>query len=115
VRSRNGPRALRQLALLLFERAQREFVLWTETIISEELGYGATEPNELRAAMVTLAAFLTIAFLPSMVFAYAISHRSGAPERGRLGQFARRLAVQEELKLVAEHADEDHHPKGARR
>ena len=47
--------------------------LWTETMMSEELGYGSTEPNEFRAALATLAAFLTIGFLPLMVFAYDLA------------------------------------------
>ena len=38
--------------------------LWTETMMSEELGYGSTEPNEVRAALATLVAFVTIGFLP---------------------------------------------------
>jgi VIT1/CCC1 family predicted Fe2+/Mn2+ transporter len=42
--------------------------LWTETMMSEELGFGSTEPNEFRAAFATLTAFLTIGFLPLMVF-----------------------------------------------
>jgi hypothetical protein len=36
--------------------------LWTQTMMSEELGFGSTEPNEFRAALATLAAFLTIGF-----------------------------------------------------
>jgi vacuolar iron transporter family protein len=47
--------------------------LWTETMMSEELGFGSTEPNEFRAALATLAAFLTIGFLPLMVFAYDLA------------------------------------------
>jgi hypothetical protein len=39
-------------------------------MMSEELGFGSTEPNEFRAALATLAAFLTIGFLPLMVFVY---------------------------------------------
>lgn len=44
--------------------------LWVDTMMSEELGYGSTEPNEYRAAFATLAAFLTVGFLPLMVFVY---------------------------------------------
>jgi VIT1/CCC1 family predicted Fe2+/Mn2+ transporter len=44
--------------------------LWAETMMSEELGYGSTEPNELRAALATLVAFLAVGFLPLVVFAY---------------------------------------------
>lgn len=44
--------------------------LWTETMMSEELGFGATAPNEFRAAAATLVAFLTVGFLPLLVFVY---------------------------------------------
>jgi VIT1/CCC1 family predicted Fe2+/Mn2+ transporter len=44
--------------------------IWTDTMMSEELGYGSTEPNEFRAALSTLVAFLTIGFLPLLVFVY---------------------------------------------
>jgi vacuolar iron transporter family protein len=47
--------------------------LWTETMMSEELGYGSTEPNEVRAALATLAAFVTIGFLPLMVYVYDLA------------------------------------------
>jgi VIT1/CCC1 family predicted Fe2+/Mn2+ transporter len=43
--------------------------LWTETMMSEELGFGTSEPNEFRAALATFTAFLTIGFLPLAVFA----------------------------------------------
>ena len=39
----------------------------------EELGYGSTEPNEYRAALATLAAFLTVGFLPLLVFVYDLA------------------------------------------
>jgi vacuolar iron transporter family protein len=42
-------------------------------MMSEELGYGSTEPNEVRAALATLAAFVTIGFLPLMVFVYDLA------------------------------------------
>ena len=44
--------------------------LWTETMMSEELGYGSTEPNPLRAASATLIAFLLVGFLPLLAFVY---------------------------------------------
>ena len=47
--------------------------LWTETMMIEELGYGSTEPNEYRAALATLAAFLTVGFLPLLVFVYDLA------------------------------------------
>jgi vacuolar iron transporter family protein len=43
--------------------------LWTETMMSEELGFGSTEPNEFRAAFATFTAFMTVGFLPLGVFA----------------------------------------------
>jgi VIT1/CCC1 family predicted Fe2+/Mn2+ transporter len=42
--------------------------LWAETMMREELGFGATAPNEYRAALATLAAFLTIGFLPLLIY-----------------------------------------------
>jgi vacuolar iron transporter family protein len=42
--------------------------LWAETMMSEELGYGTTVPNEYRAALTTLVAFLTIGLLPLAVY-----------------------------------------------
>jgi VIT1/CCC1 family predicted Fe2+/Mn2+ transporter len=39
-------------------------------MMSEELGFGATEPNEYRAALATLAAFLLVGSLPLLVFVY---------------------------------------------
>lgn len=47
--------------------------LWTETMMSEELGYGSTEPNEYRAAASTLVAFLLVGFLPLVVFVYDLA------------------------------------------
>ncbi len=47
--------------------------LWTETMMSEELGFGATEPNEFRAALATLVAFVTVGSLPLMAFVYDIA------------------------------------------
>jgi vacuolar iron transporter family protein len=47
--------------------------LWVETMMREELGYGSTAPNEFRAAAATLAAFLTLGFLPLAVFVYDLA------------------------------------------
>ncbi len=47
--------------------------LWAETMMSEELGFGATEPNEYRAALSTLAAFVTVGFLPLLVYVYDLA------------------------------------------
>ncbi|HEU4450995.1 MAG TPA: VIT1/CCC1 transporter family protein [Gaiellaceae bacterium] len=47
--------------------------LWADTMMSEELGYASTEPNEYRAAFATLAAFLTVGFLPLLVFVYDLA------------------------------------------
>jgi len=44
--------------------------LWAQTMMTEELGYGTSEPNELRAAASTLLAFLTVGFLPLAAFVY---------------------------------------------
>lgn len=44
--------------------------LWAQTMMTEELGYGASQPNELRAAASTLIAFLTVGFLPLAAFVY---------------------------------------------
>jgi VIT1/CCC1 family predicted Fe2+/Mn2+ transporter len=47
--------------------------LWAETMMSEELGFGSTEPNEYRAALSTLAAFITVGFLPLLVYVYDVA------------------------------------------
>ena len=47
--------------------------LWAETMMSEELGFGATAPNEYRAAVATLVAFLTVGFVPLVVFVYDLA------------------------------------------
>jgi VIT1/CCC1 family predicted Fe2+/Mn2+ transporter len=47
--------------------------LWANTMMSEELGFGSTERNEYRAAVATLLAFLTVGFLPLMVFVYDLA------------------------------------------
>jgi vacuolar iron transporter family protein len=46
--------------------------VWADTMMREELGYGATEPNEVRAALTTLLAFVTIGFLPLLVYVYGL-------------------------------------------
>jgi vacuolar iron transporter family protein len=47
--------------------------VWAETMMSEELGFGTTEPNEYRAAFATLAAFLVVGSLPLLVFIYDLA------------------------------------------
>jgi VIT1/CCC1 family predicted Fe2+/Mn2+ transporter len=47
--------------------------LWAQTMMSEELGFGSTEPNEYRAALTTLVAFLTVGFLPLLVYVYDLA------------------------------------------
>jgi VIT1/CCC1 family predicted Fe2+/Mn2+ transporter len=44
--------------------------LWAETMMSEELGFPSTDPNEIRAALSTLVAFVVVGFLPLAVFVY---------------------------------------------
>lgn len=44
--------------------------VWTDTMMSEELGYGSTESSEVRAALSTLLAFVTVGFLPLAVYVY---------------------------------------------
>ena len=44
--------------------------VWTETMMSEELGFGTTEPNEYRAALSTLVAFIVVGALPLLAFVY---------------------------------------------
>ena len=46
--------------------------LWTDTMMSEELGYGSTERNEFRAALATLTAFLIVGSVPLLVFVYGL-------------------------------------------
>jgi vacuolar iron transporter family protein len=48
-------------------------VVWRDTMMSDELGYGSYEPNEVRAALATLLAFVTIGFLPLLVFVYDLA------------------------------------------
>lgn len=47
--------------------------LWAETMMSEELGFASTVPNEYRAAFSTLAAFLTVGLLPLLVYIYDVA------------------------------------------
>ena len=47
--------------------------LWIETMMSEELGFGASAPNEFRAAAATLIAFIAVGFLPLLVFVYDLA------------------------------------------
>jgi VIT1/CCC1 family predicted Fe2+/Mn2+ transporter len=42
-------------------------------MMSEELGFGAAAPSELRAAAATFIAFLVVGFLPLMVFVYDLA------------------------------------------
>ena len=42
--------------------------VWVETMMTEELGYGADNFDPLRSAAATLAAFVAIGFLPLAVF-----------------------------------------------
>jgi len=44
--------------------------LWAQTMMSEELGFSSSEPNEYRAALSTLAAFISIGFLPLLIYVY---------------------------------------------
>lgn len=42
--------------------------LWVDTMMREELGYAETLPNELRAGLSTLVAFVVVGFIPLMAF-----------------------------------------------
>ncbi len=42
--------------------------VWIDTMMSEELGYGEDSANPLRAAATTLVAFVTLGFLPLLIF-----------------------------------------------
>jgi VIT1/CCC1 family predicted Fe2+/Mn2+ transporter len=46
---------------------------WTETTMREELGFASTEPNEVRAALATLVAFVTVGFLPLAAYVYDLA------------------------------------------
>jgi VIT1/CCC1 family predicted Fe2+/Mn2+ transporter len=46
---------------------------WTETMMREELGFASTEPNEVRAALATLVAFVTVGFLPLAAYVYDLA------------------------------------------
>jgi VIT1/CCC1 family predicted Fe2+/Mn2+ transporter len=59
---------------------------WTETMMREELGFASTEPNEVRAALATLVAFVTVGFLPLAAYVMTSplpdasrTHSPGAP------------------------------------
>jgi vacuolar iron transporter family protein len=45
-------------------------VLWADTMMREELGYSIAERDEVRAALTTLVAFITVGFLPLSVYVY---------------------------------------------
>lgn len=60
--------------------------LWAETMMSEELGFGSTQPNEFRAAFATLIAFLTVGFLPMMAFDYDLAAPGTSLMRSRGAQ-----------------------------
>ena len=47
--------------------------LWAKTMMSEELGFSSTEPNEYRAALSTLVAFVTVGFLPLLIYVYDLA------------------------------------------
>jgi VIT1/CCC1 family predicted Fe2+/Mn2+ transporter len=47
--------------------------LWTETMMSEELGFASSEPDELRAALATLVAFVAVGFLPLSAFVFDVA------------------------------------------
>jgi VIT1/CCC1 family predicted Fe2+/Mn2+ transporter len=51
--------------------------LWTETMMREELGFPSTERDELRAALATFVAFLTIGFLPLLIYVYDLAVPGG--------------------------------------
>jgi VIT1/CCC1 family predicted Fe2+/Mn2+ transporter len=51
--------------------ADRE--LWTNTMMSEELGFGPSEPNEVRAAASTFVAFVVVGALPLLVYLYDLA------------------------------------------
>ena len=44
--------------------------VWADTMMREELGYGGAESSPMRAAVVTLIAFLVVGFLPLAAFLY---------------------------------------------
>jgi VIT1/CCC1 family predicted Fe2+/Mn2+ transporter len=43
---------------------------WTETMMSDELGFASAQRDELRAAAATFTAFVVVGFLPLAVFVY---------------------------------------------
>jgi VIT1/CCC1 family predicted Fe2+/Mn2+ transporter len=44
--------------------------VWTKTMMTEELGFSDADPNEIRAALATLVAFITVGFLPLAAFVW---------------------------------------------
>ncbi len=54
--------------------------LWTDTMMSEELGYSSAIPNEFRAALATLVAFLTVGFLPLLIFVFDLASSATVAE-----------------------------------
>lgn len=44
--------------------------LWADTMMREELGFGAAERSELHAAAATFVAFVTVGVLPLLVYVY---------------------------------------------
>jgi VIT1/CCC1 family predicted Fe2+/Mn2+ transporter len=47
--------------------------LWTQTMMSEELGFAMSDPSEVRAALSTLIAFVTVGSLPLLAFVYDLA------------------------------------------
>ncbi|MEX1141067.1 MAG: VIT1/CCC1 transporter family protein [Thermoleophilaceae bacterium] len=47
--------------------------VWADTMMMEELGYGTTEPSEVRSALSTLAAFVSVGFLPLAAYVYDLA------------------------------------------
>ena len=47
--------------------------LWAQTMMTEELGFSSTQPNEYRAALSTLLAFVTVGFVPLLIYVYDLA------------------------------------------
>lgn len=54
--------------------------VWLDTMMSEELGYGADVSNPLRAAASTLIAFIAIGFLPLAAFVFDLAIPGDVPQ-----------------------------------